>query len=611
MAIDFASVYLTGTGMFLPGEPVDNDAIDGFIAPLDARSARIKRRILADNGIRTRHYAIDREGRTIYSSAQMAAEAARDALAAAGVTLEQVSVLCTGSSGGDLAMPGFANMVQGELGAGPMHTSSHQGVCASGVAALQHAASMVQLGRHEHALVVASEMPSRMFKRSRFAPRDYHADFDSHFLRWMLSDGAGACLLGREPSAQGLSLRLDWLHLRSFSGDHPVCMQIGGGSPAHPSYLDYPSLAEAEQDGAFLLRQDIRLLPRLFELGIHEYVGLIRRERIDVRKVDHFLCHYSSAKFAPLIEDLMTKAGFLIPRERWFSNLEHRGNTGSASLFLLLRDLQRERKLEPGQTVLCFVPESGRFTVSFAQFTVVAGSAGQGTIAPPHEVQGDPRLASLLAGLAEVWHDYQSRLRRTPLVRKIARGSFTREDYLAWMRVWIPQVRVGSQWMTRAADHVQAPFADLVPLIREHAGDEREDYQILFADYRDAGGELALDQLTRSAGGDALSAFMFARAERSNPIDLLGAIYIIEGTGQRVIPQLLPALRRQLGLPAERTRFLGYHGENDQAHLSRWLRAVELVLAYDEQGRHAAQILATARATAMLYLLQFEQIEVS
>ena len=615
MTLELRSVYLNATGTFLPGEPIENGDIDRYIAPLDARSQRIKRRILADNGIHTRHYAIDEAGRTTHSAARMASEAVRACLRQSEIDLSQISVLCTGSSGGDLAMPGFANMVQGELGAGPMHTSSHQGVCASSMAALQHAASALALGDHRHALVVASELPSRMFKRSRFAPREYNVDFDSHFLRWMLSDGAGALLLGREPNSERLSLRLDWIHSRSFSGDHPVCMHIGSGTaPEFESYLDYPSLDEAERAGAFLLRQDIRLLPRLFELGIHEYVELIRRERIDPKRTSHFLCHYSSAKFAPVVEELMDKAGFSIPRERWYSNLERRGNTGAASIMIMLDDFLRERAVQPGERILCFVPESGRFTVSFAQLTVVGPRAEvkpSDTIAAPHDVTSarTQEMGALIRELASVWHDYQSRLRRTPLIRKITTGDFDRADYLAWMSAWIPQVRCGSLWMRSAVMQIREPFLELKALISAHAGDEQDDYAILFDDYRAAGGSATeLDDLQRNPGGEALNAFMFRLAERVNPVDLLGAIYIIEGTGQRVIPQLLPALRSQLRMPERAFRFLSYHGANDEAHLARWLQAVEIVLAKERDGRHARAILTTAKATAELYLLQFQYV---
>jgi 3-oxoacyl-[acyl-carrier-protein] synthase-3 len=610
MTVKFASAYVTATGHFLPGAPIDNENIDRFIAPLGTRCAKVKRRILADNGILTRHYAIDETGQTTHGAAEVASRAARACLEASEVTLSDVSVLCTGSTGGDLAVPGFANMVQGELGAGPMLTSSHQGVCASGMAALQHAASALALGTHRHGLVVGCELPSRMFKRSRFAPREYQADFAAHFLRYMLSDGAGALLLSKRPRREGLSLKLDWLHARSFGGDHPVCMQIGGAPDGKSGYLDYPSLADAEQAGAFLLRQDLRLLPRLFELGVHEYVELIRKELIVPDQVDHFLCHYSSAKFAPVVEELMQKSGFEIPRTRWYSDLERRGNTGSASIFIMLDDFMREHTLRPGERILCFVPESGRFTVSFAQLTVVGpdGAASEPKIAPPHSPNQahSKRMGALIAELAGVWHDYQSQLRRTPMFRRITTSRFTRDDYVGWMSAWIPQVRAGSHWMRKARENLREPFLGLSRLIGEHARDEQDDYQILFDDYRAAGGtHTNLEALQRNPGGEALNAFMFSSADQPNPIGLLGAIYIIEGTGQQVIPQLLPSLRRQLDLPERAFRFLRYHGENDQAHLARWLEAVEIVLAADPTPASARRIVETARATADLYLLQF------
>ncbi|HTU56804.1 MAG TPA: iron-containing redox enzyme family protein [Polyangiales bacterium] len=627
MALDFHSVYLTSSGSFLPGEPVDNEALDRFIAPLDGGSERVKRVILAENGILTRHYAIDEQGETRCSTTRMAALAVEDCLRRSGVALNEVGLLCTGSAGGDLQMPGFANMLQGELGAGPMHTSSHQGVCAAGMVALQHAASALALGEHEHALVVASEFPSRMFKRSRFAPRDYQASYDTNFLRYMLSDGAGAWLLSKRPRSAGLSLKLDFVHTRSFSGDHPVCMRISGGAKSrHASFMDYASLAEAERDGAFLLRQDIRLIPRLFELGIHEYVELVRAGRVVPDTIDHFLCHYSSKKFEPVVEELMQKAGLSIAKERWFSNLSVRGNTGAASIFIMLADALRQRELRPGQRILCFVPESGRFTVSFAQFTVVDATHKTEAprpspdsnevalqIAPPHALRAEHDLtptALLLRELASIWHGYQTRLFRTPTLRKITTGTFARADYLAWMESWIPQVRFGSHWMRRAADSLEGPFASLTPLIREHARDESEDYGILFDDYKSIGGAAeSIDDLRRNPGGEALNAFMFRLAEQPNPVGLLGGIYIIEGTGQRVIPALLPNLRRLLPLPERAFRFLQYHGENDQHHLARWLSAAEQVLAHDdEQGSLRARIVETARDVSELYLLQFRYL---
>jgi 3-oxoacyl-[acyl-carrier-protein] synthase-3 len=258
------------------------------------------------------------------------------------------------------------------------------------------------------------------------------------------------------------------------------------------------------------------------------------------------------------------------------------------------------------------VPESGRFTISFFQLTVVQSNTEVAQpVAPPHSVASGqtPELGRLIGELATVWHDFQSRLRRTPIMRRITTEEFTREDYLAWMSAWIPQVRYGSHWMRKALEQLREPYLELQGLIEAHARDEQDDYMILWDDYKQAGGQAqSLESLQRNAGGEALNAFMFARAAQPNPVDLLGAIYIIEGTGQRVIPQLLPQLRAQLPLPERAFRFLRYHGTNDEAHLARWLRAVELVLAHDPDGRARDGIVQTARAVAELYILQFKGV---
>jgi 3-oxoacyl-[acyl-carrier-protein] synthase-3 len=615
LPVRYTRVYLTSAGLFMPGAPIGNGDIDRYIAPINRHSERIKQLVLADNGIETRHYAIDENGESLHSSSSLAARAVRDCLAKAGAELAEVTMLCTGSSGGDTGMPGFANMVHGELSGPPMEISSHQGVCGAGVSAMKHAAAAIELGGHRRALVATSEFPSRLFKRSRFAPRGYDADFDAHFLRWMLSDGAGACLLADSPG-DGLALRLDWIHTRSFSGDFPVCMQVGypHGKIAK-SYLDYPSLAEAERDGAFLLRQNIRLLPQLFDVGIHEYAALVRAGCLEPSKVDHFLCHYSSEKFAGVVDDLMLRAGLAVPRERWYSNLRRRGNTGAASIFIMLADFLRERELREGEQVFCFVPESGRFTLSYLMFTVVRGSASPAPVeheAPPPHVAA-PDQPALLAGtlreLAAVWHDYRSRLWRTPLVRRILEGRLTRDDYLRWMACWIPQVREGSLWMRSAVRNIGEPYLRLRELISAHADDEQFDFRLLFEDYRLAGGTAAhIEDLVRNPGGDALNAYMHATAAQPNPVGLLGGIYIIEGTGQRVIPALLPHLRRQLGLPEAALRFLRYHGENDVRHLARWLDAVSHVIERGGDGSAGTRIVATAREVAQLYVLQMEHV---
>ncbi|OZI69686.1 StlD/DarB family beta-ketosynthase [Bordetella genomosp. 2] len=637
MPVAFDRVYLESAGYFMPGEPVANEDMDRYIAPLNRLSGRIKQRILAENGIKQRYYAIDADGNTRWTNAAQAAGAIRDCLRRQDRGLADVSLLACGSSGGDALMPGFANMIQGELAAPPMETLSVHGICAAGVSAVQAAAQGIELGAHRHALAVASEMPSRLFKRSRFAARGYDADFDAHFLRWMLSDGAGALLLGQRgapvPGAStGVRLRLKWIHQRSFSGDYPVCMQLGLPAGGGRGHLDYPSWGEAEAAGALALRQDIRLLPHLFDIGVHEYAGLVRDGWVDPGRVDHFLCHYSSEKFIPVVEDLMDKAGLAIARERWFSNLAWRGNTGAASILIMLAEFLETRALEPGQQVFCYIPESGRFMTAYMLFEAEAADAAArvpaaapasaaampaatlsddaAAIAPPHDPAVAPQgLGPLLTELASIWHDYRSRVWRTPVVRKLRERRFTPDDYLNWMAHWIPQVREGSKWMREGAASLSEAYRPLAELIGVHAGEEQDDFQILFQDYRKAGGAVAdIDALRRNPGGEALDAYLHALAATRDPVGLLGAIYIIEGTGQRIVPALLPLLKASLDLPPDRFRFLEYHGHNDENHLARWLMAVELALDMDEHGQAERRIVDTARRTAALYLMQFHHV---
>ena len=232
------------------------------------------------------------------------------------------------------------------------------------------------------------------------------------------------------------------------------------------------------------------------------------------------------------------------------------------------------------------------------------------SVIAPHDPSTAPAaLAPLLTELAGIWHNYRSRVWRTPLVRALSRGEFGMDDYCNWMAQWVPQVREGSLWMREGAANLRAPFDSLSTLIDHHAGEEQNDFKILFDDYTRAGGTVKdIDQLTRNPGGQALNAYLHALAATPNPIGLMGAIYIIEGTGQRIVPHLLPLLKSALALTPDMYRFLEYHGHNDQEHLDEWLMAVEMVMSLDDTGTAAQRIVDTARQTASLYLMQFEHI---
>ncbi|MDP9200014.1 MAG: hypothetical protein M3O07_12470, partial [Pseudomonadota bacterium] len=110
----------------------------------------------------------------------------------------------------------------------------------------------------------------------------------------------------------------------------------------------------------------------------------------------------------------------------------------------------------------------------------------------------------------------------------------------------------------------------------------------------------------KNVGSEALSAFMFHRASQPDPLDLLGAMFVIEGLGRLKAGQWAEALKSQLELADGQVSFLQYHGQNDDHHFDR-LR--EVLASGVVTGEVAPRIVKTARVVARLYALQLEELD--
>src|SRR5690606_3004289 len=295
--------------------------------------------------------------------------AIQNALSRSGLRPADVTLLVTGTTQADLPVPGFASMVHAALDIPKCEVASFQSVCASGMMALKNASLQIKSGEKPNAVCVGSEFASRMFKASRFEAQGIQSvPFDTDFLRFMLSDGAGAMVLENKKRDNGISLKIDWIDLKSHANEFPVCMYTGkvdNRETSQLTWLDYPDYESASKAGAINLKQDIRLLDKVMQTGVAHFFELIDEGAIVTEDIDWLCCHYSSEYFKQPIKDLMHKGGAAIPEEKWFSNLSTKGNTGSASIFIMLEELFYSGKLKPGDTILCMVPESGRFITSF------------------------------------------------------------------------------------------------------------------------------------------------------------------------------------------------------------------------------------------------------
>ncbi len=608
------NAYVTSAGAYLPGDPIGNDEIEAYLGT-STGSKRLARRMLEANGIEKRHYALNRAGETTMLNEELAERAVRDALDNRGYRPEDVGMLAVGTTQPDLPVPGFASMVHGRLGGGPMEILSAGGVCCSGVAALRAVEASVRLGRHEVAVSVGSELVSRTLRAERF---DVEAGFDAEFLRWMLSDGAGAVIVEPEPRSEGMSLRIDWSYLVSHADRLPVCMYAGVASPDSvapgTTWQDSPDPGEAHRAGMLNLRQDTGILNNIVALGVSEYVGLVRGGHIEPDEIDHLLVHYSSEYFRSDIVRLMSEAGLMIPEDKWFTNLRTKGNTGAASIYIMLEEALNGGRFSPGERILLMVPESGRFSVSFVHLTCVSARptefADPGTILEKkdrHDALRGDASDWLLEELAFVWSEFETELARVPIVRRIESREASLQDYRRLLCNLRQQVKEGARWITRAASSLTSEHADLRAEFIEHAAEEQLDFRMLDDDYVAVGGRREeIVEGTKNAGSEGLSAFMFNQASRDNPLDLLGAMYVIEGLGANKATRWMELLRDQLDLEPDQVSFLTYHGGADEEHTEKMFEILRSDLITHDV---AESIVHTARVVSRLYALQLEEVD--
>jgi len=379
-------VYLTDIAAFLPNNPVSNEQIESIIGKTSGVSLRIRRIILQNNGIGFRHYAIDpQSGKSTHTNAEMTAEAIRRLSPYPDFLLRDISCLCCGTSTPDQFMPGHASMVHGELGNSPCEVVSTSGVCISGMAALKYAFANVAAGIVQNAVAAGSELASSFFhlqqhqqeQKSNFVSGKKTAlSFNAEFLKWMLSDGAGAAFLDNRPAPDRLSLRIEWIEQLSFANKLEPCMYAGAIKNQKgklKGWREFDSLQQAIKTNCFSIQQDVKLLNQeIGKTAVDLALSVVmKRRNLSASDVDWFLPHYSSEYFKDELYQRLKDKGFYIPMNKWFTNLHTKGNTGAASIYIILDELFHSGKIKKNQKLLCFIPESGRFSICYMLLTVV------------------------------------------------------------------------------------------------------------------------------------------------------------------------------------------------------------------------------------------------
>jgi len=377
-------VYIRALAAFLPGAPVDNESIEKVLGMACGRPSRAKKIVLRSNGIKTRHYAIDPATRRPTHDNTALTAAAISGLQRFGLKLADIGLLACGTTLPDQTMPNHALMVHGVLRNPACEVVSTAGICLSGVMAMKYAWLAIAAGDKDSAVATGSENSSAIMRGEFFQPENEaqsgqiqtrpELQFATDFLRWMLSDGAGAAWLAASPNPDRISLKINWIEQRSYAHQMPPCMYAGGAieDGRLKGWREY-SAGDWATKNIFSVKQDVKLLndhivPVTVQAPLAE---LLKTKRFAPEEIDHFLPHYSSEFFRDRLRAGMEAVGCDIPPEKWFTNLTTKGNTGSASIYIILEELYNSGRLSPGEKLLCYIPESGRFSSAFMLLTVV------------------------------------------------------------------------------------------------------------------------------------------------------------------------------------------------------------------------------------------------
>jgi 3-oxoacyl-[acyl-carrier-protein] synthase III len=356
--------FITNTGSFLPGSPVNNDQLESYLGLLPGEEL-VKDKILKMNGIKSRHYALTKEQAPTHTVYELGVAAAVNCLAEDSAATP-VTYLSSGATFTPLMGPGLSTLLHNKLAAegylaGSVEINSNSGICTSAAQAFVNAFRAVRSGEHAAALAIGAEQPSLILRSSFIRPEDDRAGhqdirrtkwFMSVFLRYMLSDGAGCWKLATKPSGMGTIFKVNWTFSRSFAGETPLCMQL--------------------ESGSLRLTQDVEVLADfLVPCAVRAVSAALEFNNDDLSSYRCVLPHLSSFYFRRAVLgaiDQLVGAGSKVP---YWTNLDTAGNTGAASIYILLDQFRRAEALKQGDKLLLFIPESGQFNFVFASLTFV------------------------------------------------------------------------------------------------------------------------------------------------------------------------------------------------------------------------------------------------
>ncbi len=298
---------ITGIGSFLPGQAVSNHELARRgIATSDEW-------ITSRTGIGFRHLAENGE-----TSSDLGLEASRRALSAAGLEASDIDLIIVATSTPDYIFPSTACLLQSKLANHGATAFDVQAVCSGFVYALTIADKFIHSGSHKRALVVGSEVFSRIL------------DWSDRATCVLFGDGAGAVVLeaSDRPGILATSLHADGAHHGILSVPGSVCNGKVIGDP----FL--------RMDGQAVFKFAVRVLAEVGE-------ECCAAAGIPSAGIDWLIPHQANMR---ILEATARK--MKMPMDKVIVTVDRHGNTSAASIPLALDEAVRERRIQAGQKVL-------------------------------------------------------------------------------------------------------------------------------------------------------------------------------------------------------------------------------------------------------------------
>lgn len=300
---------ITGTGSYLPGDPVDNNALIAAKG-LDSSDEWIVER----TGIRTRHLAP-----AGVAASDLALVACQRALEAAGCQPNDIDLIVLATSTPDFVFPSTATILQDKLGiTNGAAAFDLQAVCSGFIYALATADKFIRSGSHKRALVVGSEVFSRIL------------DWQDRGTCVLFGDGAGAIVLeaSDRPGIHATALHADGRHRDILA----VAGHLSGGQPIGDPLL--------RMDGQAVFKFAVKVLAEVAE-EVVAAAGMTKDQ------IDWLVPHQANIRIMQ-----STARKLHLPPEKVIVTVDRHGNTSAASIPLAFDEAVRSGKLGAGETAL-------------------------------------------------------------------------------------------------------------------------------------------------------------------------------------------------------------------------------------------------------------------